>query len=78
MNSEEIITVVEKLCGSIAPVADASIDSQRMQNIIEYIDLLEMMHYKIAWIANKYKDSPYGTQKEIGMYCHDHLKNLEY
>jgi hypothetical protein len=78
MISEEIFKVVEKLCGSIEPVADAAIDSQRMQNIVEYIDVMEKMYYEIACIARRHKDSPYGSQKEIAMYCHNHLKNLEY
>jgi hypothetical protein len=78
MNSEEIFKVVEKLCGSIEPVADASIDTRKLNNIIEYIDVMEKMYYEIACIANRHKDSPYGTQKEIGMYCHNHLKKLEY
>lgn len=76
MKEVEIIKVIEKLIGDIEPVADSSIDRQRKENLEKYFDVFWHMYTEIKWIANRHKDSPYSSQKELGQMCDKFLKML--
>jgi hypothetical protein len=76
MEANEVIKVIEKLIGKIEPVADSAIDSQRKDNIEKYLEVLQHMYSEVHWVAMRHKDSPYGSQKEIGQMCNKFLKHL--
>lgn len=77
MEANEVIKVIEKLIGKIEPVADASIDRERAVNLEKYFEVLQHMYSEVHWIASRHKDSPYHSQKELGLRCCKFLKTIK-
>lgn len=66
--------VVNKLVGRIHPVADAAIDSQRMESMKSMCELVRDLLLEIDYVAYSYRQSPYGSAKEIGVYADKFIK----
>lgn len=62
----ELKEIVLKLTGKITPVADASIDKERFENLKQYTDLFYEMWLELEAIAREYKDSPYHSAQVLG------------
>lgn len=73
MTSEEVYKVIKKLIGPIAPIADASVDNKRSENLDIFIDIIKKMYTDIDDIAWYERDSPYGSVKSIVTKCNDAL-----
>jgi hypothetical protein len=69
MTKEVVIEVINKLIGPIRPCGESGVDSERLENIKLYIAVFDEMHTVIDDIAWRYKDSPYASEKQIGMRC---------
>lgn len=65
----ELKDIVLKLTGKITPVADASIDAERLENLTQYADLFYKMWLELEDIAREYKDSPYSSANKIGKHA---------
>lgn len=67
MKAEIINAVVDKLVGKIVPVADSSIDKERIANMQVFIDVLDSMYEAVESIATNFKDSQFHSAKAIGL-----------
>lgn len=70
----ELHQIVLKLTGRVTPVADASIDKERLENFKDYTELFLDMFNEITWISENYEDSPCASAKEIGQRAENILR----
>lgn len=77
LTKDEVYKVLTKLIGDIEPVADAAIDSERLENMTTFIEVFNRMYSHITDIANKYVSSPYGSERKAGQLCFKYLLELE-
>ena len=68
--------VIKKLIGDIVPVADAAIDRERLENMKAMCELLRQIFEDVDDIAYRYRNSQYGSQKEVGQYANKFLLDL--
>ena len=73
MTKETILEVIQKLIGNINPVAVASIDRERIENLRLFIAVLDEMHTMIDDIAYKWGDTHYGSVKPFVDACNAQL-----
>lgn len=69
MKAETINAVLDKLVGKIVPVADSTIDNERLENIRVFVDVLDAMYEAVESIATNFKDSQFHSAKEIGKFA---------
>jgi hypothetical protein len=66
MRVETIKQVLKKLIGPITPVADATIDSERGENMDTFITLFHDMYRDLEYIAREKEKSIYASEKRLG------------
>jgi len=76
MTKETVLEVISKLIGNINPVADASIDRDRIENLKLFIGVFDEMHTMIDNIAYKHKDTKYGSVKPFVEECNKQLNRM--
>ena len=76
MESEQIYEVLKRLVGPVEPWADSSIDAERFKNMEKFIEIFQEMHTVIDDIAYRYKDSPYGSAKQIGLLAERQIDSM--
>lgn len=76
MTKETILEVINKLIGNINPVADASIDRERIENLKLFIDVFDEMHTMIDDIPYRWKDTHYGSVKPFVDACNEQLDRM--
>jgi len=76
MNKETIIEIIKKLTGEINPVADASIDRDRIENLKLFLEVFDEMHSMICDIEYYWKDSKYGSVFPFVEACKKQFKNI--
>jgi uncharacterized protein YydD (DUF2326 family) len=69
-----IVEVIRSLVGSIDPVADASVDRERMENLEKMFNILSELLYDVNYIAQTHSNSQYGSARKIGQYAKKQLK----
>lgn len=72
----EIIDVVNKLIGSVNPIADSSVDEKRLENLRQYCDLVDKMLFEINMVANQ-RESPYASVMTAGHFAHKFLTDIK-
>lgn len=76
MDANTIYEVITILTGKIKPVADSAKDKERLENMEVFLKVFSEMHEVIQYMAYKYKDSTYHSEKVIGQLCEKHLNNI--
>ncbi len=76
MDAQTIYNVVEKLTGSIEPVADSAIDRKRAENLKLFIEVYDKMHTQLDTVARYNRQSPYGSVKYIVKTINNYLNSL--
>lgn len=71
----ELIDVVDKLIGEIEPIADASVDEERFENLKKYCSLINDMIIKVDDIACKTEGSKLYSLKRVNDYLTDFFYN---
>lgn len=66
MKPDVVIEVIEKLIGSIEPIADTTIDDKRYENLMTYQYVADYMINQIILIASKYYKDIYGSREKAG------------
>jgi len=72
MNHYQIIT---KLIGQVSPIGDASKDDERLANLIQHCELIELLMEDVQYVAN-HKNSYESSVKMLGDYADKFLKTL--
>lgn len=76
MDAENIKDVIDELVGPIVPTGSESIDINRLNNLKKYEKILPMICEDIKIIRDKYIDSPYQSEKNIGLEAEKILKEI--
>lgn len=71
----ELIDVVNKLVGNIEPIADASVDEERFENLKTYCSLINEMLMKVDNIACATKGSKLYSLKRVDDYLTNFFNN---
>ena len=71
----ELIDVVNKLVGNIEPIADASVDEERFENLKTYCSLINEMLMKIDNIACATEGSKLYSLKRVDDYLTNFFNN---
>jgi hypothetical protein len=61
MNKENILEVIKALTGKINPIADAAIDSERLENLKLFIDVFDEMFLMMNDIRNEWNEAKYSS-----------------
>lgn len=71
----ELIDVVNKLVGNIEPIADASVDEERFENLKTYCSLINEMLMKVDNIACATEGSKLYSLKRVDDYLTNFFNN---
>lgn len=76
MEKEIVLEVLFNLVGKVAPVGESREDEVRLENMEKLVWIFDKIHSKIDEIAYQYKDSPYASEKRIGLLADKCLREL--
>ncbi len=76
MEKENILEVVHKLVGKVSPCGESGVDAERLENMKNLIWIMDQIHSKVDDIAYRFKDSPYASERRIGVYADEFLKDF--
>ena len=65
LNEQDILTIVNKLVGSIEPVGSSHIDKERYENLVIMSNLIEDLCYQMLQLASKEKQGYASVDKAI-------------
>lgn len=71
----ELIDIVNKLVGNIEPIADASVDEERFENLKTYCSLINDMLIKVDNIACDSEGSKLYSLKRVNDYLTNFFNN---
>lgn len=76
ITKDELLKVVARLVGPIEPIGDASYDREAKENLRVLTDFMKDLHIVVDKIATDHKDSPYMSEKEVGLLANEYLNWL--
>lgn len=76
MTKEIVLEVIQKLIGNINPVADASVDMERIENLKLFIDVFDEMHTMIDDITYRWRDTNYCSVTPFVNACNEQLDRM--
>ena len=75
MKQLTLYDIVIQQIGPIVPYSDTRIDEKRLENLEEFLDLLEMMLVAVEEVA-QFKDSRFISSQVMGRRAHNYLKDI--
>lgn len=72
---ENIFDITKRLLGSIEPYGDTSIDKDRLENLIQTIELTEKLIDEIILVA-RYKGDPLFSRNKMGTTADTFISDL--
>ena len=72
----ELKDVVFKLIGNTIPIGETNADNERFENLKTMCELVEVLMYRIDYIANEYKSAPEYSVKRAGEYADNFIREL--
>lgn len=76
MDSEQVIEVLEKLIGPIEPAGETHTDNVRLENLKNYIEVLDHLHTEVDRISCEYEKYHQHSIKEMQQMCSKHIKSM--
>ena len=72
---ENVFDITKRLLGSIEPYGDTNIDKDRLENLIQTIELTEKLIDEIILVA-RYKDDPLFSRNKMGTTADTFISDL--